>query len=110
MGLRPITYSALVSQTFFFGADGCINAICKDIVFLQSFVHLAACFVAVICFSCAFRFISLFIVFVLYFSTALSLRAATSISLYLCNDNKDSLFYSILYCMPHVCHKLNKLV
>src|SRR4029434_3460020 len=25
--------------------------------FLQSFVHLAACFVAVICLSCAFRFI-----------------------------------------------------
>src|SRR4029434_6339355 len=44
-------------KLFVFGADGCINEICKDIVFLQSFVHLAACFVAVICLSCAFRFI-----------------------------------------------------
>ena len=47
----------LIVKPSFFGADGCINAICKDIVFLQSFVHLAACFVAVICLSCAFRFI-----------------------------------------------------
>ena len=44
-------------SNLFLGADGCINATCKDIVFLQGFVHLAACFVADICFSCAFCFI-----------------------------------------------------
>src|SRR4029434_9876333 len=41
-----------VSQTFFF-----LELMDVSMQSARSFVHLAACFVAVICFSCAFRFI-----------------------------------------------------